>query len=254
MRGRTARFLLQRGREKPFVIAHRGASGYAPENTKAAYRQAVQLGVVAVETDVHLTQDKVIVTIHDATVDRTTSGSGAVAKLTYAQLKEFDAGSWFSNAFVTEQIPSLDAFLEVLGTKAIPVIEMKGGEGIEYLLAKRFETRPEGAFFFSFDADKIQTLKQCCPESPCLYLLPWTEAIVPCDVQYLRQALAMNMDAVGVQWERLSEELVGVAHENGLSVFVYTVNTLIGVRRCLDLGVDAIISDVPDRVFDWMNE
>jgi len=249
-----ARVLLQRGRAKPFVIAHRGASGYAPENTQAAFRKAVALGAIAVETDVHLTKDGVIVTIHDSTLSRTTTGTGRVADISFGQMAQLDAGSWFSEAFASETVPSLDQYLSALNAQAIPIIEMKGGEGIEGLLAKRFQKCPFQAFFFSFDADKISTLKQSNPESPCLYLLPWTEDPVPCGLRHVQTAKTMHMDAVGVQWERLSEELVRVSHLEGLSVFVYTVNTLEGVQRCIQLGVDAIISDVPDQVSEWINE
>ena len=249
-----ARVLLERGRTVPFVIAHRGASGYAPENTCAAYRAAIDLGVVAVETDVHLTKDGVIVTIHDSTFDRTTTGRGKVCDVSFEAASQFDAGSWYSDAFSAETIPSLDQYLKVLDKRAIPVIEIKGGEGIEHQLAARFEQKPHAAFFFSFDAVKIRTLKRLCPHAPCLYLLPWTEAVIPCDPAHIDEAVSMCMDAVGVHWERMSPALVGRAHDAGLSVFVYTVNTRKGAAQCMQYGVDAVISDVPDRVREWIGE
>ena len=93
------------------VIAHRGASSYAPENTLAAFDLALQMGVRQIELDVHLTSDGHIVVIHDDTVDRTTNGSGPVASQMLAELQELDAGAWFGASFAGERIPTLDEVL-----------------------------------------------------------------------------------------------------------------------------------------------
>jgi len=94
------------------VIAHRGASSYAPENTLAAFDLAIEMGVRHIELDVHATRDNHIVVIHDDTVDRTTDGSGPVTNFTLATLRKLDAGSWFGGHFAGERIPTFD---EVLG-------------------------------------------------------------------------------------------------------------------------------------------
>ena len=90
------------------VIAHRGASGHAPENTLAAFRKAIVQGATFIETDLQLSRDARFVAIHDATVDRTTGGRGAVHDLTLADLRRLDAGSWFSSEFAGERIPTLE--------------------------------------------------------------------------------------------------------------------------------------------------
>ena len=244
----NAWFLLKRQGDKPHVIAHRGASGYAPENTLAAYQKALDLGIVAVETDVHQTQDGVIVTLHDDTLDRTTSGRGAVAERLWPMIQLLDAGSWYGSQFSSERVPSLEAYLSCLDGRAVPVIEIKGGVDVERRLAERFQGRPGGAFFFSFDADKIAALKAECADCPCLYLVPWTEEVVPCDAKHVEAAVDMRMEAIGVDWQRVSPEVVALAHQRGLSVFVYTVNTEVALQHCLDCGVDAVISDVPDQM------
>ena len=123
----NAWFLLKRQGDKPHVIAHRGASGYAPENTLAAYQKALDLGIVAVETDVHQTQDGVIVTLHDETLERTTNGRGAVAERPWQMIRKLDAGSWYGSQYSSERVPSLDAYLSCLDGRAVPVIEIKGG-------------------------------------------------------------------------------------------------------------------------------
>src|SRR5258706_16292065 len=93
------------------VIAHRGASGNAPENTLAAFRKAVALGATFIETDLHLSRDAHFVAIHDATVNRTTNGQGAVHDMTLAELRRLDAGSWFGSGFGGEWMPTLEKLL-----------------------------------------------------------------------------------------------------------------------------------------------
>jgi glycerophosphoryl diester phosphodiesterase len=90
------------------VIAHRGASGHAPENTLASFRRAVSLGATFIETDLQLTRDTRFVAIHDDTVDRTTNGKGRVHDLTLTELRRLDAGSWFGSEFTGERVPTLE--------------------------------------------------------------------------------------------------------------------------------------------------
>ncbi len=94
------------------AIAHRGASGYAPENTFAAFRRAVAQGVSFIETDLHLTRDAHFVAIHDEEVDRTTNGHGSIHEMTLAEVRRLDAGSWFASEFMSERIPTLEEILE----------------------------------------------------------------------------------------------------------------------------------------------
>ena len=93
------------------VIAHRGASGNAPENTMAAFKKAVALGANFIETDLQLSRDARLVAIHDATVNRTTNGQGTVHDMTLTELRRLDAGSWFGSEFAGERIPTLDEIL-----------------------------------------------------------------------------------------------------------------------------------------------
>ena len=97
---------------KPWVIAHRGASGHAPENTLAAFERAVQLGAGFIETDLHLTRDARFVAIHDATLERTTKARGNVHDFTLAELRKLDAGMWFDREFMGQRIPTLEEVLQ----------------------------------------------------------------------------------------------------------------------------------------------
>ena len=236
----------------PHVIAHRGASGYAPENTVASFLRAVDLGISAVETDVHQTRDGVIVTLHDATLDRTTTGTGPVSDADWSEVQALDAGSWYDPDFHRERVPDLDAYLACLAGRAIPVIEVKGGDTVVEQLAERFVSRDGGAFFFSFKAKEIQRLKANCPNCPALYLAEWTEEERPCPSSEAHLAREMGMDAVGVHWPRLTKAFVQLAHRLDLRVFVYTVNDEPALQHVLSCGVDGIISDVPDQIRDQL--
>src|SRR5271156_1995633 len=94
------------------LIAHRGASGHAPENTLAAFRKAIAQGVAFIETDLQLTRDTHLVAIHDDTVNRTTNGQGAVHDLSLEEIRKLDAGSWFGSEFAGERIPTLEEILD----------------------------------------------------------------------------------------------------------------------------------------------
>src|SRR6266704_6290544 len=110
---------------RPLRIAHRGASARAPENTLAAFAEAVRLGANAIELDVHLTADGVPVVIHDGTVDRTTNGRGEVAAMTLKDLRRLDAGAWFSSRFRGERIPTLEESLEFARGRCAMNVEIK---------------------------------------------------------------------------------------------------------------------------------
>jgi glycerophosphoryl diester phosphodiesterase len=108
-------------------IAHRGASGkgHSPENTIAAFREAINIGVDCVECDVHCTKDGQVVVMHDSTLNRTTNKKGAIAEMTLEEVKQTDAGSWFSSLFTGERVPTLGELLELTKGKVINVIEIK---------------------------------------------------------------------------------------------------------------------------------
>src|SRR5690348_9498353 len=95
----------------PWVIAHRGASGHAPENTFAAFRRAIELGAQFIETDLHLTRDAKFVAIHDSMLERTSNGRGAVHEATLAELRKLDFGLWYDREFAGERIPTLEDIL-----------------------------------------------------------------------------------------------------------------------------------------------
>lgn len=168
-----------------YIIAHRGASGYAPENTIAAFDLAVKMNADMIELDVQLTKDRQIVVIHDDRVDRTTNGSGFVKDFTLEELQKLDAGSWYGPAFQGERIPTLEAVLKRYHKKIGLLIELKGHPsqvGIEeevgqllgqfsflsIILFNPFSSAPSkgsASFILRFRQRSLQgpTLA-CCPE------------------------------------------------------------------------------------------
>ena len=121
------------------VIAHRGASGHAPENTLAAFRQAVALGATFIETDLQLTRDARFVAIHDDTVNRTTNGQGTVHDLTLAEVRKLDAGSWFGSEFAGERVPTLRVVEGNATDTTVDPGEQLRGSGVDF--AHRFRAR-----------------------------------------------------------------------------------------------------------------
>ena len=112
---------------QPIIIAHRGAMGYAPENTISAYKMAIELGANALELDLRQTKDCIPVVLHDATVDNTTNGNGDVKFFNFQDLQKLDAGSWFDIKFSGEKIPALQEVIDVLNDSIILIIELKEG-------------------------------------------------------------------------------------------------------------------------------
>src|SRR5690625_6609337 len=110
---------------KPLIIAHRGASGNAPENTLAAFQLAVEEGADGIELDVHLSKDGELVVIHDDTLDRTTNGTGRVQDKDLDELKTYDAGSWFDSKFASERIPLLQEVIDILPDDVFLNVEIK---------------------------------------------------------------------------------------------------------------------------------
>ena len=110
----------------PVRIAHRGASGSAPENTAAAFERAIRIGVDAIEVDVHGTSDGRVVVLHDPTLDRTTDRCGWVREQTLEQIRHADAGAWFGREFRGEQVPQLEEAIEMTRHRALLLVEIKG--------------------------------------------------------------------------------------------------------------------------------
>jgi glycerophosphoryl diester phosphodiesterase len=241
----------------PQVVAHRGASGYAPETTLEAYKIALQMAVDFVEVDTRQTRDGEIVCIHDSDVCRTTNGKGRVADLTLPELKRLDAGIWFNKQnpekarpeYVGLTIPSLDEILDLLKESKTGIyIEIKNPElyspDFEFSLVSlirraNFENR---ALFLSFNPQSLVKTKEIAASIPTALL------ISKLATDPVHAALAIKADELAIRHDLATADIVNAAHKSNLSVSVWTVNAPNDFRRMINLGVDRIITNYPDRI------
>lgn len=229
------------------IIAHRGASGNAPENTLAAFRKAVALGATFIETDLQLSRDARFVAIHDATVNRTTNGQGAVHDMTLADLRKLDAGSWFGSEFAGERIPTLEEILEFSKKNDVVFyLEIKPGAawGGEHALigALRESGEIPRAVVISFDAAIVLNLRKIEP-TLMTGLLYDGQIENPLD-----KAVEIGARQVAVRGDLVTPALIAQARKKDLQVVCWTVNHPAHMRMLAAAGVDGIMSDYPDRL------
>ncbi len=235
-------------------IAHRGASVAAPPNTLAAFEKAAELGAHGVELDIHLSADSVPVVIHDFTVDATTDGTGRVAEMTLAQLKQLDAGSWFDPAFAGERIPTLEEVLEAVGSRLLLNIELKDfslcNKRLERVVIGLIEQHSSSCgqpledrvLLSSFNPFSLRRAKKIAPHiqagllySPNLPLplrRAWLAFLFPHEARHPEHTM---VDADYMAWAR----------RRGYRVNTWTVDDADEMRRLISLGVDGIITNVP---------
>ncbi len=230
-------------------IAHRGASAVAPPNTLAAFEKAVELGADGIEFDVHLSADGVLVVIHDFNVDDTTDGSGRVAEMTLAQLKQLDAGSRFDPAFAGERIPTLEEVLETVGSRLLLNIELKcfslRDNGLERAVIAQVKRHGPAArvLLSSFNPFSLRRAKKIAPHIPVgLLYAPW----LPLPLRRAWLAPLVPHEARHPEHTMVDARYMAWARRRGYRVNAWTVNDPNEMRRLIDVGVDGIITNVPD--------
>jgi glycerophosphoryl diester phosphodiesterase len=230
-------------------IAHRGASAAAPANTMAAFEKALALGADGIELDVQLSADGVPVVIHDFTVDDTTDGSGKVARMTLAQLEQLDAGSYFDPAFASERIPTLEKVLEVMGNRLLLNIELKGfslfDKGLERAVIGLIEQHAlrSRVFLSSFNPFSLWRAKRTAPHIP-VGLLYSPDLPLPLRRAWL--AFLFPHEARHPHHTMVNARYMAWARRRGYRVNTWTVDDTGEMRRLISLGVDGIITNVPD--------
>lgn len=219
------------------LIAHRGASANAPENTLGAFDRAKTVADF-VEYDVWPTRDGQLVVLHDATVDRTTNGHGAVSDLTLAQIRQLDAGSWFGPASAGERVPTADEAIAAIQTEAAPFMERKGGTVDQFVaLLNRQPLRPEGVVM-SFEYEFVVALKRAKPDVQVGWI--GTGPLTPSQIT---RAAAAGVTHFVWSAADIDARLVVSIHQAGGLVFGWTVNDLGIVATLSEAGVDGIITD-----------
>jgi|ERR1700722_3879209 len=221
-------------------IAHRGASGYEPENTLASFKKALELGVDVIELDVHLTRDNHLIIMHDKTVNRTTNGKGEIVDKTLAELRELDAGKG-------EKIPTLQEVLDLVNRKVPVSIEMKG-KGKAILVAdtiKKYVSDKNWKYsdfmVSSFNRQELSLFKRLLPQ------VKIAVAIVGILLQF-NEYKKLNAYSIYMWSKLLRKSVVEKAHRNGLKIVVYTVNDKKEIEKMKAFGVDGIMSNYPDRI------
>jgi len=232
---------------EPWNIAHRGASGSAPENTLVAFQRAMDLGATFIETDLHLTRDAHFVAIHDTTLDRTTNGHGAVRDLTLAQLRDLDAGKWFDREFMDERIPTLEEILAFARSRDVVFyLELKydSAWGMHHALvgALRDVENASRTIVISFDRSQIEAVRRLDRGIMTGLLIEST------DGDPVKDAMTVGARQLCPRADVITPELVERAHRQDLLVAAWTVDDPDEMRRLISVGVDGIMSNFPDRV------
>ncbi|MDX8047694.1 glycerophosphodiester phosphodiesterase family protein [Gracilibacillus sp. S3-1-1] len=245
----------KKDQQKMINVAHRGASGHAPENTMAAFQKAVEMKADYFEIDVQMTKDGELVIIHDTTVNRTTNGTGAVGDLTFEEIRSLDAGSWFDEKYAGEKIPTFEEVLDAFRGKIGILVELKSPElypGIEEKIAtvlkERNMDRPNNKKIIiqSFNHDSVQQSKTLLPNLPHGVLAgpSWRNVT---DEQL--KEFATYADYFNPNMNIVTTELVNRVHATGMLIMPYTSRSQKQADRLFHLGVDGIVTDYPEHVY-----
>jgi len=232
---------------RPLIIAHRGASAYAPENTRAAFELARDMGADGFECDVHLSKDGVPVVIHDDNLRRIAGMKRLVRDLTVRELKELDVGSWFGREFSDQRILTLEEALALAKPRFSCMVEVKdsGVSKVRQRLALKVARLLDGAHATacSFSEEICLALKIAVP-----FLHAELLANASTEGQWARALAAARhgLNGLGVNYRHLTQARVAKAHVSGLRVDAWTVNRAASVLRLARMGVDAIETDKPD--------
>lgn len=232
----------------PVIIGHRGACMHAPENTLASFKLAIKHGAAAIEFDVKLTSDDQVVVMHDPSVTRTTNGQGSVRKLSLQEIKQFDAGSWFSGEFKAERVPTLGEVFDGVGSEVLMNIELTNyttpsDSLVEKVVALVKEKGVEDRIYFSsFLATNLVKARKLLPGCGIGYL---TYAGPPRLLQQIFQAPPRMIDSLNPYRGSVTRRMIDREHGLGRRVLVYTVNNAEEMRSLFRIGVDGIFTDDP---------
>ena len=235
----------------PLWVAHRGAGRLAPENTLAAFRLGAAHGYRAFECDVKLSADGVPFLLHDATLERTTSGRGVAGELDWSALSRIDAGTWHSRAYAGEPLPSLQALAAYLRANAFALdLEIKPTPGTDHhtgqVVGREAARLWAGAdapplLFSSFRPEALAGARETAPHIPRALLL---DTLWP---GWLDVAQQLGCSAVITNYNVMSAQALGQIHGAAMRGLVYTVNDPAPAAWLQSIGIDGIITDAVDR-------
>ncbi len=230
------------------VIAHRGASGHAPENTMAAFRQALQMGAKAIEFDVHLTRDEQLVVAHDDDLKRCGGDRRRLSSLRWkGDAQNVDVGSWYDKRFASERLPRLEDLFDLTPSSVELHLEIKHGStvypGIENKVVDMIRRRDatDRTVVSSFDHRALSAVRALDRDVRLGYLLGSTGLS-----SGLRQMQTLSAESLHVSMRQVTGRLVKAAHGQDFRVYVYTVNTPEDRDRLARIYVDGIFSNYPE--------
>ncbi len=238
------------------ILAHRGASGYAPENTVSAIHMALfEMPCDGIEIDVHLTKDNRLVVIHDDSVDRTTDGKGLIKDYTYEELLRFNAFGKFKDRYPTEKIPTLDEVLSLVKKSGKMInIEIKNGSSFypeieEKVIEKLYEYSLESSTLLSsFDHSAMKKCKE-------IDKFVRTGLLCRKRVDDAKEyGKIHHADAYNYRYLCLSKKYTDELRSYGYEVNCYTPNSKVEINYVIHCGVDTIISNFPDRARDLVDK
>lgn len=245
---------------RPLAIAHRGHSIAFPENTMEAYRKAIEFGVEAIECDVNITSDGKLIMMHDATLDRTTTGTGRVSASTWEEIQRLDAGAKFKPEYAGLRVPSTEETLLLYKEAGIlSCFEVKGGDAdesnrIALALVELFTKHDmlEKVFMSSYHHQALQLARSKCPD---LLLAP--ERLpddAPADPpEAVRQAKSFPAPVLQHQYTVLTEEVVSVLHENEIAVWSWSTTDEPSMIFSIECGADALMGDDVQLMLEILN-
>ena len=259
---------IANGFSKPLIIAHRGASGEAPENTMVAFKLAWELGADGIEGDFHLTRDGHIVAIHDKDTNKVTKGRNKlnVRKSSLKELQVLDVGSWKNETYSQARIPTLEDVIDSLPEGKKFFIEIKCGTEIMKPLIKvidlKVKERPilkTNISFISFDKDVIKSCRTQWPDIEANYLESYKKIKgiskwAPNENEVFRLLKLSLASGIGTQANKevLNSKFIKRLRLNQLSFHCWTINDIETARYFRDLGVDSITTDFPKRIRDGL--
>lgn len=263
-------FAGKKVKDLPLIIAHRGASALAPENTLAAFQKAIEDGAEGVEFDIQPAKDGVPVAFHDFDLRRIGGRRGFVSNFTSAELQKLDAGTWFNlknprkanERFSAETVPTFAQALDFLkGYKGLLYVELKCGETkiapfVESVcqIVRESEFTPQ-VKLKSFNLEAIKHAKILFPEITTAALFePTVRAVLNKQTQIIERAEAHLADELSLHFSLATRKMIARAKEKNFPVTVWTVDSPVWVKRAMNLGLDAVISNNPARLLAKRDE
>ncbi len=237
------------------VVAHRGASGIAPENTLSSFAEAIRTGAHFIEMDIQVTADGIPIVFHDKGLSRTTNGSGFASKLTYEELLKFDSGNWFSKKFTGEKIPTLEDVLDSVKNKILVNIELKnlGTNPFPHIekiiqIIENFNYSDK-VVISSFYYEQLKIVKKIKSTIPTAIIRLPKDKRLPSVI-----SKEFPFEGLVCSIEEINNEIVEDAKQNGLFLGIYTVNTASELEYVLKFDVKAIVTNFPEQIITLLRQ